>query len=220
MVTDHLDALEIAYADLADLATGLDEVRSWSPTGCAGWAVRDLVQHLLADAQRALVALATPADPPADKDFGSYWIDSPGAPDSDSRGIRATRTMASQWRLEYLTGTYAETARAVVTLARRSPPDDLVATQGHVMRVDDLVATLIVEAAIHHLDLTVGLDDPGPRPEPLALARATLEALLGHPAPAQWPTVDWVRVATGRAPVPDGYRAALGADAARLPLLR
>jgi hypothetical protein len=96
----------------------------------------------------------------------------------------------------------------------------LVATQGHVLRVDDLIATLVVEAAIHHLDLTVGLDDAGPRAAPLAVTRATLDALLGRPVPTDWPAADWIRVATGRAPLPEGYSTALGADAARLPLLR
>lgn len=112
-----IDALRIAYSDLAALATSLDEDTSWLPTGCAGWAVRDVLQHLLGDAQRALVALATPAAGPADRDATSYWRDAPGAPDADSRGIRATRTMASQWKLPHLTATYAETASAVITLA-------------------------------------------------------------------------------------------------------
>jgi len=47
-----------------------------------------------------------------------------------------------------------------------------------------------------------------------------LDTLLGRPVPAEWPAADWIRVATGRAPLPDDYRATLGADAARLPLLR
>ena len=37
----NLDALRIAYGDLAALAVSLDEDASWRPTACAGWAVRD-----------------------------------------------------------------------------------------------------------------------------------------------------------------------------------
>jgi hypothetical protein len=223
-MTKHVDALEAAYADLRGLILGLDEARSWRPTGCAGWAVRDLVQHLLGDAQRALVALATPARRPAhqtaDRDAVTYWTDSPGAPDADSRGIRATRTMASQWRLEYLTATYAETTAAVATLARCTDADALVVTQGHVLRVDDLLATLVVEAAVHHLDLVLDLDDPGPGPAALAVTRATLDGLLGYPAPAEWPDAGWIRAATGRGPVTDAHRHFLGPGVERLPLLR
>lgn len=215
-----LDALRIAYGDLTALATSLDEAASWRPTGCAGWAVRDLVHHLLGDAQRALVALATPAAGPADKDATTYWITAPGAPDADSRGIRASRTMASQWRLDFLTASYAETAAAVLTLAGRAAPEDLIATQGHVLSVADLLATLVVEAAIHHLDLTVDLDRAGPRPEPVAVTRATLDALLGRPTPAEWDDEQWLRAATGRADLTDEQRDYLGPDAERLPLLR
>jgi uncharacterized protein (TIGR03083 family) len=194
----HLDALAIAYRDLASLALSLDEAASWRPTACTGWTVRDLVFHLLGDAQRALVALATPASGPADRTAVTYWVSSPGAPDPESRGIRASRTMASQWRLDYLTATFAETAAAVVTLAGRAAPEDLITTQGHVLSVDDLLATLVVEATIHHLDLTVDLDSAGPRGEPLALTRATLDALAGRPTPQAWNDEEWVRAATGR----------------------
>lgn len=163
-----LDALRIAYLDLATLATSLDEDASWRPTACVGWSVRDLIHHLLSDAQRALVALATPARGPADKDAATYWLDSPGASDAESRGIRATRTMASQWPLKYLTAVFAETTSAVVTLSERAAPSDLVSTQGHVLSVADLLATLVVEASIHHLDMTVEPDCAGPGPEPTA----------------------------------------------------
>ena len=43
------------------------------PSGCAGWLVRDLVCHLVIDAQDVLITLATPAatEPPVDP--GTYW---------------------------------------------------------------------------------------------------------------------------------------------------
>ena len=39
--------------------------------------------------------------------------------------------------------------------AHRADPAALVATQGHVLTVRDLAQTLVVEAALHHLDLVV-----------------------------------------------------------------
>ena len=57
--------------------------RPWAPTGCAGWVVRDLVHHLHADAVRALVALHSPADGPADCDDVRYWADWGSDPDTD-----------------------------------------------------------------------------------------------------------------------------------------
>ena len=212
----------MAYTDLASLAVSLSEAESWLATGCEGWSVRDLVFHLLIDAQRALVALAV-AEPDSeelpDRDFVTYWIDSPGAPDSDSRGIRATRTMASAWRLDLLTGTYAETAQAVLTLAGRTPLDVLVQTQGHVLRIADLLDTLTVEATLHHLDLLRELDRPGPQAEPIRVVRRTVDGLLGRSGPDQWDDLTWIRIATGRRTPTEQHRRELGPDADRIPLL-
>ena len=46
----------------------------------------------------------------------------------------------------------------------------------------DLLSTLTVEAAVHHLDLVLRLDRPGPAAGPLAEVRRVLEGLLGRPA--------------------------------------
>jgi len=218
-VTEELAALRVACEELAGVARSLDEFASWRASGCLGWTVRDLVFHLLGDAQRALVAFATPATGPADRDAVTYWADSPGRDDPDSRNLRGTRTMASAWRLQSLVGTFTETSGAVLNSAGRTPPDALVATQGHVLRAGDLMATLAVEAAVHHLDLVVDLDRPGPGPAPLALVRRTLDGLLGRPAPVAWDDETWARAGTGRRLLSPPERQAFGPDADRLPLL-
>lgn len=212
-------ALRIAYSDLATIAATLDEQDAWRPTRCAGWAVRDLLLHLLGDAQRGLVVLATPAAGPADRDATTYWGDAPNGPDPEFRELRAQRTIASAWGLGALTRAFVETSRAVVTLAGRASPDALVATQDHVLRVDDLLTTLAVEAAVHHLDLVVDLPRPGPRSEPLTLVRRTLDDLLGRPAPVEWSDAWWALVGTGREPLSGRERRELGPAAAMLPLL-
>ncbi|HWH01066.1 MAG TPA: maleylpyruvate isomerase N-terminal domain-containing protein [Pilimelia sp.] len=219
-MTDELAALRAAYAEVVAVACTLDEPASWQPSGCTGWAVRDLVFHLLCDAQRGLVALATPATGEPDRDAVTYWRDAPGREDPDSGNLRATRTMASAWRLAPLVDTFADTARAVLTVAQRTDPDARVATQGHVLRVQDLCATLAVEAAVHHLDLVAALDRPGPGPVALALVRRTLDGLLGRPVPVPWDDETWARAGTGRRELTPAERQALGADADRLPLLR
>ena len=219
-VTQELAALRIAYSDIGTISASLEEEDSWRPTRCTGWVVRDVLVHLLGDAQRTLVALATPAAGPADRDSVSYWADTSLSEDPGFRELRALRTVASTWELEDLVRTFVDTTRAVVTLATRTPPDALVATaQGHVLRSVDLVVTAAVKAAVHHLDLVLDLRRPGPRPEPLALVRRTLDALLGQPAPEDWPDDRWALVGTGRVPPGGGERRALGQAAARLPLL-
>ncbi|MEU1098639.1 maleylpyruvate isomerase N-terminal domain-containing protein, partial [Streptomyces sp. NPDC005877] len=43
------------------------------PSGCTGWLVRDLVCHLIVDAQDILITLATPADTAPTADAVTYW---------------------------------------------------------------------------------------------------------------------------------------------------
>lgn len=86
-----------AYSSLLALLRDIDDDIGWRPTLCAGWTVRDLVLHLLTDAQRALVALHTPAPGPADLDSVTYWQPwQPGTPGADA-GRRGIRIMASAW---------------------------------------------------------------------------------------------------------------------------
>ena len=74
-VDDALELLRTAYGDLAALLQDLTDDEALRPTGCAGWAVLDLAQHLVFDVRRGLVATATPDDGPADCDGVQYWRD-------------------------------------------------------------------------------------------------------------------------------------------------
>lgn len=208
-----------AYGDLLAITDRLDDAAGWLPTGCAGWAVRDLVFHLNSDAQRALVALGTPADRSPDVDAVSYWHGWQPGTDGAERMQRTTRIMASAWTsVTSIAQLYGETARAVLVLAGRADPAAVVATQGHAITVDDLLSTLAIEATLHHLDLVAELVASGPSAANLALVRRTLDGLLGRPAPADWQTQRWALIGTGREVQTDDERATLGADANRLPL--
>ncbi|MFC7619413.1 maleylpyruvate isomerase N-terminal domain-containing protein [Microlunatus sp. GCM10028923] len=43
------------------------------PSGCTGWLVRDLVCHLIIDAQDVLITLVTPAEEEPTRDAVTYW---------------------------------------------------------------------------------------------------------------------------------------------------
>ena len=43
------------------------------PSGCTGWLVRDLVCHLIIDAQDVLITLATPVETDATRNAVTYW---------------------------------------------------------------------------------------------------------------------------------------------------
>ncbi|HEV7206435.1 MAG TPA: maleylpyruvate isomerase N-terminal domain-containing protein [Jatrophihabitans sp.] len=213
-----VELLAAAYRPLLAFVETVDETQGWTPTRLPGWTVRDLIFHLTSDGQRALVALSTPAEGPADTDAVSYWSAwQPGTPGAQS-GLRGTRIMASAWSsVRGPAEQYLETARAVLVAAGRADPDTVVCTQGHALTVDALLRTLAVEAAIHHLDLEPALPEP-PAPAVLDEVRRTLDALLGEPAPAHWDAVRYARVGTGRAALTDDERAAVGSRADRFPL--
>ena len=93
-------------------------------------------------------------------------------------------------------------------------------TQGLVIALPDLLATLTVEAALHHLDITVNLDNPPPAPPAaLEVVRLTLDGLLGSPLPVAWDAETYALKATGRMAVDAAEVERLGPLAARLPLL-
>ena len=87
-------ALDAAYAGITDVVADLDEAALLAPTGCRGWLAVDLLLHLTGDAQRALVALATPAPGPADVDFVSYWR-APGDAGASAEHARWVRRTAA-----------------------------------------------------------------------------------------------------------------------------
>ncbi|MEV7073992.1 maleylpyruvate isomerase N-terminal domain-containing protein [Streptomyces sp. NPDC093990] len=216
----NADVLRAAYGAFAAVVRPLGDEESWRPTGCTGWAVRDLVFHCAGDAQRALVALHTPVAGAADRDAVTYWRDWAPDPVGAAHGRRWSRVCAGMF-LDFgqLRELYLGTTAATVHAAAGVRPDLRVSTQGHVLTAEDLVHTLVVEATVHHLDLVTDLPEAaGPSPAGLAAVRATLDGLLGRPVPLDWSDEHYARAATGRTPLTDAERLALGADADRFPL--
>jgi uncharacterized protein (TIGR03083 family) len=212
--------LRSAYETLAAVVTRLGDEESWLPTGCTGWAVRDLVFHCHADAQRALVALHTPASSSADRDAVTYWQDWRPESVGAANGRRWVRVSASMFlEFDQLRELYRETAAATVRAAAVADREGHIATQGHTLTAGDLMTTLAVEATVHHLDLVVALPDaPPPSATGLASVRSTLDGLLGRPVPVEWSDEHYARAGTGRVPLTATERQSLGPDAARFPL--
>ncbi len=216
-------ALVDAYQRISHVLGALGSSDWHRPTRTA-WTVTELTFHLLLDAQRTLVALATTTDAEPDVDAVTYWR----AGRSDLRDEQAAhadfvRRAAAAYAGPRPTGLVAQwtaTAHAAGRAAAAADPLTRVETQGHVLSVADLVSTLVVEAAVHHLDLVVGLDVPGPSTEALAEVRRVLEALLGEPFPAGLDDTAVALVGTGRRTPHEGEVTGLHAAAmSRLPLL-
>ncbi len=208
------DILDASYGALLPLVTALDDESGWASTRCRAWTARDVVYHLLGDAQRALVALHTPASGDVDVDKVTYWRNWQPETLAADAGRRYTRIMASAWsQVGPLAELYAETARAVLVAARERSAADVIATQGHVLTVGDLLSTLAVEATVHHLDLAAGVPSrPG-----LEEVRRVLDGLLGRPSPVT-DDIRYILIATGREAPSEEERNLLEGDSKRLPL--
>ena len=212
------------YRLITDAVARLDAAGFALPTRAEGWTVRDLLFHQLLDAQRALVAFATPSDAEPDVDDVTYWLPyQPGASGGAAEAARAharfvraaaaayatTDSLVSQWRA---------TSEAAARAAAATDPVGRVETQGHVLTVPRFLGTLVVEATVHHLDLTLEIDGSAPDEDALAYTVGVLHALRGRSLPSGWDDVTTVLRATGRLPLDDAARAELG-PVDRWPLL-
>ncbi|WP_432251596.1 maleylpyruvate isomerase N-terminal domain-containing protein [Streptomyces sp. HNM1019] len=207
-------ALRTAVADLPDE----DFAR---PSGCAGWLVRDLVCHLVIDAQDVLITLATPTDAEPTRDAVTYWevADTPPTGDDplDALTVRLAAAYEDPWLLKFHLDDVGSAAGRAAGLAG---PGLRVSTRDVVLTADDYLSAYVMEWTLHHLDLIAHLPGvAGPPAESLAGARETLERIAGAPFPVSWSDKDALLVGTGRRAPTAEERADLGDLAAKLPLV-
>ncbi|MFI6966368.1 maleylpyruvate isomerase N-terminal domain-containing protein [Streptomyces sp. NPDC050255] len=206
-------ALRTAVAELPDEAF----VR---PSGCTGWLVRDLVCHLVIDAQDVLITLATPATSEPTRDAVTYWEVSTTPPTGDdpldALTVRLAAAYEEPWLLRFHlddVGSAAGRAAALADSAAR------VGTRDEVFTVDEYLTTYVLEWTLHHLDLIAHLPDAAdPPPEGLARSRELLESIAGAAFSASLSDRDALLIGTGRRAPTEAETVALGGLAARLPL--
>jgi hypothetical protein len=139
-----------------------------------------------------------------DRDAATYWQSAPpGSSPDEVAGLLAIRRLASATRAPSGSLGPLRLVTASLASAVQRLDDGVLAFQGGVLTTGDFLATWAVELAVHQLDLGRDLDLPGPGPGSLALARRTLEALLGTTLPV----------------ADDAVAVVLGAYADRLPVL-
>jgi uncharacterized protein (TIGR03083 family) len=185
-----------------DAIGGLSEYELFASSRCHGWTRLDVVVHVSAGLQEILSGLVSPAAGPPTVHAASYWR----AFAEEFGGEDPVEVLTSQRRR----GTaYARPAAAVEQLRDvaaavergiDAATDRPCLWQGHVFTTGDFLAVWAVEHVVHHLDLLV----PAPPPAGgLALARATVEALLGEALPREWDDETAVLLGAGRLPVPE-----------------
>jgi uncharacterized protein (TIGR03083 family) len=198
-------ALLAAVADLSDE----DFAR---PSGCAGWLVRDLVCHLVIDAQDVLITLVTPADTEPTRDAVTYWAVSQTPPTGDdpldALIVRLAAAYEEPWLLKFHLD---DVGSAAGRAARLADPGLRVSTQDEVLTAGDYLSAYVLEWTLHHLDLVAHLPDAaGPSAEVLAGARELLEKIADDAFPSWFSDTDALLVGTGRRAPSDAEKAQLG----------
>lgn len=216
-----MDHFSRSWTALLDAVAELPDAHFAEPSGCAGWLVRDLVCHLVIDAQDVLITLATPADTAATRDAATYWNVSTTPPTGDDPlDALIVRLAAAYQEPGLLKFHLDDVGSAAGRAARLADPARRVRTQDEVLTAGDYLHAYVLEWTLHHLDLRAHLPDvPSPPAEPLAHARELLERIAGTAFPAALRDVDALLVGTGRRTPTAAERAELGALAARLPLV-
>lgn len=191
------------------------------PSGCSGWLVRDLVCHLVIDAQDVLITLVTPAETEPTRDAVTYWnvAETPptGGDPLDALIVRLAAAYEEPWLLKFHLDDVGSAAGRAAGLA---DPDLRVGTRDEVLTAGDYLSAYVLEWTLHHLDLIAYLPDAAEPPaEGLARSREMLEKIAGTPFPASFSDKDALLVGTGRRAPTDAEKAELGELAAKLPLV-
>ncbi|MFF8729202.1 maleylpyruvate isomerase N-terminal domain-containing protein [Streptomyces sp. NPDC015171] len=216
-----MDLFSRSWAALRTTVAGLSDEDFALPSGCGGWQVRDLVCHLVIDAQDVLITLVTPASAEPTHDAVTYWhvSDTPPAGDDplDALTVRLAAAYEEPGLLKFHLDDVGSAAGRAAELA---DPGLLVGTQDMVLTAGDYLHAYVLEWTLHHLDLIAHLPDAAQPPaETLAGARVLLEKIAGASFPTSWSDQDALRIGTGRRAPTAGERAELGGLAERIPLV-
>lgn len=215
-----MDHFSRSWTALLTTVAGLPDEAFDQPSGCHGWLVRDLVCHLVIDAQDVLITLVTPADTEPTADATTYWnlVDPPTG--DDPLDALIPRLAAAYGDPALLRFHLDDVGSAAARAAELADPACRVSTQDKVLTVADYLSAYVLEWTLHHLDLIAHLpSSPQPPAETLSAAREALESIAGTAFPAELPDTDALLIGTGRRTATVEERTALGGLAERIPLI-
>lgn len=216
-----MDLFSRSWAALRTAVAELPDKDFERPSGCAGWLVRDLVCHLVIDAQDVLITLVTPAATEPTVNAVTYWnLEEQPPTGEDPLDALIVRLAAAYGDPALLKFHLDDVGSAAGRAAELADPAVRVSTRGEVLTTGDYLTAYVLEWTLHHLDLIAYLPDAAEPPaEGLARSRALLEKIAGAELPASFTDKDALQVGTGRRPPTAAERAELGDLAGKLPLI-
>lgn len=201
---EELELFEVEAQAINDTLAGVPD-DAWDRPALGEWSIAELVAHLVRVATRvdAYLAVEVDASEPTVDRVGYFRVDLAAAAPAIAQ--RAQEDAAGMDPAT-LVRRFAEGWQASAARAGGLAPDHLLATPHGVMRLDEYLATRVLELVVHHGDLRAALDLPPAAPSPPGPARMThdlLAALLGSPRPRNLGRDRFIRAATGRVPLDD-----------------
>ena len=183
--------------------------QAWTRHALGEWDVAQLVAHLVRAATRVATYLDfdVSGDPVVDR--VSYWRYDHAAEGPEI--ARRAQEEAAKVDAETLPALFTEAWRTSAERAGEVGDSHVLHTLMGPMRIDEYLATRVLEVVVHHTDLRAARDLPAA--STIAAARITmdiLERLLGEPRPRNLGRARFLQVATGR----------LSSDDPRFPVLR
>jgi hypothetical protein len=161
-----------------------------------GWGRVEVVTHVRLGLEELVLGSAPTGQAP-DREAATYWSGHPDDRDDDPvPHVLWLRRVASAHQRPSAAVRLLERAGEGVRTWLGALGDGVATFQGVRMTTGDLLATWVVELAVHQLDLDLADDVP----PGLAWTRATLEALAGEPLPAGLDDRTAVLAGLGREP--------------------
>jgi uncharacterized protein (TIGR03083 family) len=215
-----VDLFSRSWAALRRAVAELRDEDFAQPSGCTGWLVRDLVCHLIIDAQDVLITLVTPVDTEPTRNAVTYWDVAEAPPTGDDPlDALIVRLAAAYEEPRLLKFHFDDVGSAAGRAAELCAPGLRVGTRDEVLTAGDYLSAYVLEWTLHHLDLIAHLPEAaGPPAEGLARSREMLEEIVGASFPASFSDEDALLVGTGRRAPTAAEDADLGDMSANLPL--
>lgn len=216
-----MDLYALTWAALRTAVAELSDEDFARPSGCAGWLVRDLVCHLIIDAQDVLITLVTPAVTKPTRTALTYWEVSETPPTGDDPLDALTVRLAAAYEQpELLKFHLDDVGSAAGRAATLVDPCLHVNTRNEVLSADDFLSAYVLEWTLHHLDLIAHLPDAADPPAAgLARSRQMLQEIAGTAFPASLSDKDSLLVGTGRRAPTEAEELDLGSLAVTVPVI-
>jgi hypothetical protein len=208
---DTVRTLEVELGQVEQAFRGLGDAEWATPTKLRPldetrphWTLFELAGHFDISIGLTVMLAAEPQDGQVGRDRVSFFIfpRSEVAPVVYDYAYTMVEGKTPAQMPDVLGATFAKTIEG----ARSLPPDTVGPGYYALMRLDEFVASRVVEAVVHGLDLTDALGrEPMATPEGVAMTAVILDELLARKTVAGRPPdlgddVAWVRAASGRGP--------------------